>query len=310
MNGNSPPSHPVAAGIAYMCSGVAFLVALDVAARWLMQTYALTQLIFLRSVISMSVLLLYAAGTNQIAALRTHLPGWHLLRSLLMAGSMLTFFHALRFIPLADIMVFVFSAPLIVTALSRPVLGERVGRLRWAAVVAGFIGVLVVFRPGTGAVHPAAIYAVAGAAFYACLGLTARKLGGTESTLSLSLYVFAAPLLMTGVACIPVWQTPGAVDWLLFFLCGAFGALGIVFISAAYRRTAAAVVAPFEYTALIWGASAGYVIWDEVPDAYAWVGAAFITASGLFIVYRETLARSRRDALECVGAGGVAAGRH
>ncbi len=274
-----------------MCCGVLFLVALDVTARWLLERYSLTQFVFLRCVFSVALLLLYASGSGRLGALRTQRVGWHAFRSALMAGSMLSFFHALRFIPLADIMIFAFAAPLIVTALSRPMLGEVVGPRRWAAVIIGFAGVLVVLRPGFGAVHPAAIYAVIGAAFYAGLGLTARKLSTTESTMSLSLYVFAAPLAIAGALCVPGWQSPGGLDWLMFLVCGAFGSLGIVFINAAYQRAPVAMIVPFEYTALIWAAGAGFVFWGEVPDGFAWLGAAIITASGLFILHRETRAR-------------------
>ena len=92
------------------------------------------------------------------------------------------------------------------------------------------------------------------------------------------------------------WQPPGVVDWALFFACGVFGGLGIVFINAAYQRAPVAVIVPFEYTALLWAAAAGYVVWAEVPDRYTWLGGAIIVASGLFILWRETLAPPRTDA--------------
>ncbi|MFW2405496.1 MAG: DMT family transporter [Gammaproteobacteria bacterium] len=285
---SSMPAGSVGRGIAYMCLAVFFLVGLDVTARWLMQKYSLAQLIFVRSVISVALLIGFTAVRGQLADLRTRRIGWHVFRSLLMVGSMFSFFHALRFVPLADIVIYAFAAPLIVTALSRPILGEAVGPLRWAAVVAGFVGVLVVLRPGFGAAHPAAIYAVIGAAFYAGLALTARKLANTETTLSLSINLFAAPLVVAGVLCVPGWQWPDAFDWFMFAVCGVFGGLGIVLINAAYQRAPVAVIVPFEYTALIWAAAAGYVFWNEIPDIYAWCGAAIITSSGLFILYRET----------------------
>ena len=160
-------------------------------------------------------------------------------------------------------------------------------------MIVGFLGVLIVLRPGTGSVHPAAVYAVVAAVFYAVLSLTARKLATSESTLSLSLYLFAAPIVVAGILCVPGWQTPSPFDWLMFMVCGALGGLGIVFVTAAYQRAPVAVIVPFEYTALIWAATAGFVIWGEVPDVYTWVGAVVIIGSGLFILYRETLARPR-----------------
>lgn len=320
-------SRSISAGIVFMCLGIFLLISLDVTARWLLEIYSLPQLIFLRSVFSVALMFVFAASRRQMGKLRTNRIGWHVLRSLLMAGSMLTFFHALRFIPLADIAIFVFAAPLIVTALSQPFLGEKVGPQRWGAVIAGFVGVLIVLRPGSGSVHPAAIYALIGATFYAGLALTSRKLAGSESTLSLSLYIFAVPMLITGFACIPGWQNPTPVDWSLFFLCGLLGGLGIACVNAAYQRAPVAVVAPFEYTALIWAAAAGFVFWDEIPSAYAWAGAAIITTSGLFILYRETRSAPRSetagldfpvqevsgvasDAVKCAGRRQSAAGSH
>lgn len=292
---NSTRSHAVGAGIAYMCIGVFLLVALDVAARWLLERYSLMQLVFLRSTFSAALILAIALSRGQFAQLHTRRFGWHIVRSILMTGSMLAFFHALRFIPLADIIIFAFASPLLVTALSSPVLGEPVGPWRWGAVIVGFVGVLVVLRPGTGSVHPAAIYALFGVACYAGLGLTARKLSDTETTLSLSLYAFGVPWLVAGFMGTASWVSPGAVDWLVFIACGVFGGLGIVFISAAYQRAPVAIIVPFEYTALIWAVAAGFVFWGEIPDIYAWLGAAIITASGLFILYRETLAPPLSD---------------
>jgi len=97
-----------------------------------------------------------------------------------------------------------------------------------------------------------------------------------------------APMLVASVLCVPVWQAPGALDLLLFVVCGVFGALGIVFVNAAYQRAPVAVIVPFEYTALFWAAAAGFAIWGERPDLYAWLGGAVIISSGLFILYRET----------------------
>jgi len=308
-------------GITYMCVGVFFLVALDVAARWLLERYSLLQLVFLRSTFSAALILIIVVSRGQLAELRTRRFGWHVIRSVLMAGSMFSFFHALRFIPLADIMIFAFASPLLVTALSRPFLGEAVGPRRWAAVVVGFVGVLIVLRPGTGTVHPAAIYALIGVGFYAALGLTARKLSVTETTWSLSLYTFAVPWALAGFMGMGSWQAPGVVDWLMFATCGVFGGLGIVFVNAAYQRAPVAIIVPFEYTALVWAVAAGFIFWGEIPDRYAWLGAAVITVSGLYILYRETLAPPLPDAArpnfplqEAVGAPpeepGGGSGRH
>lgn len=271
-----------------MCLGCFCMVALDVSVRFLLERYSLLQVVLLRCTFSAVLILVIAAARGELGKLGTRRPGWHAARSVLMAGSVLSFFYALRYLPLADIIIFAFAAPLIVTALSRPFLGEVVGPWRWGAVLAGFLGVLIVLRPGTGTVHPAAFVAVFGAVMYAGLSLTARKLAPTENSLSLSLYVFVVPWLIAAVGVPATWRAPDAVDWVVFVLCGAFGGIAFVFINAAYQRAAVAIVVPFEYTALIWAGLAGYLFWGEVPDAITWLGAVIITGAGLFILYRET----------------------
>lgn len=285
----------ITAGITFMCLGVISMVALDVTARWLMETYSLPQLVLLRSSFSAIMIFGFVAARRQLSSLRSERPGWLFFRSALMAGSMFAFFHALRFIPLADVVIIAFAAPIIVTALSRPLLGETVGAWRWTAVIVGFCGVLVVLRPGSGLMQPAALIALAGSVMYAGLSLTARKLSSTESTAALSLYAFAVPVLVGAIAGHSEWLTPEPLDWALFALCGLFGGLAIAFINAAYQRAAAAVVVPFEYTGLIWAAAAGFFIWDEIPELNALFGAAIIISSGLVILFRETRILQRRQ---------------
>ena len=286
----------VGPGIALMCAGVMSMVGLDVTAKLLLEDYGLSQLVLLRCGFSVLIIGWYAiVSGGGVAVMRTRRPVWHLLRSLLMAGSMFAFFYALPLVPLAMLLTIAFAAPLIVTALSRPFLGEAVGPWRWAAVLVGFAGVLIVLRPDTGFGGPAALVALVGAALYALLSLSARKLSMTESTVALSIYMFPAPMLIGAVGAWSQWRPPGLADWLLFALCGLFGGLAFVFMNAAYRRAPAAMLVPFEYTGLIWAASAGFVIWAEVPAPSTWLGASVIIASGLFILYRETMMR-RPDA--------------
>ena len=289
MSGGVDQRGSTASGIMFMLAGVVAIVALDTVAKWLLATYTLWQLVLLRSAFSIAVIFGYTVAQGRLDELRTERPGWHVLRSLLMAASTFAFFYGLKYLPLADILTLAFVAPLIVTALSRPMLGEHVGPWRWGAVVVGFCGVLAVLRPGSGLMHPAALVVLGGAATYALVSLTARKLRTTETTAALSLYMFGVPLLMGIAGAGPGWIAPDLVDWLLFALCGISGGLAFVFFNAAFRRAPAAVLVPFEYTGLIWAAAAGYTIWNEVPGANTWIGAAIIIASGLFILYRETL---------------------
>ena len=190
--------------------------------------------------------------------------------------------------PLVNALTLAFTATLIVTALSPSFLGEHVGWRRWTAVLIGFSGVLLILRPGAGLLSTASIAVLIAAFCYACLALTARHLGKTESTFSLSVYVIVGPLLTSGALSIDgAWQVPDALGWLLFVLAGACSVIAWIGIIGGYRRASPSLLAPFEYTALIGGAIAGYLIWDEVPDRWVVAGALIIIASGLFVVYRE-----------------------
>lgn len=282
----SQPS--VARGILLMCAAAAAMVGLDVCAKFLLERYGISQLVLLRCAFSVLFILAFALRHGGGRVLVTSRPVWHLMRSLLMAASMYAFFFALPRIPLATVLTIAFAAPIVVTALSRPVLGEAVGPWRWAAVLVGFAGVMVVLQPGRGIIEPAAWVALCGAVTYALLSLTARKLAGRESALALSLYLFPAPLLFASFGAWTNWLAPSPLDWLLFVAAGVFGGLAFILMNAAFRHADAAVLVPFDYTGLIWAGAAGYLIWQEVPDSNTFAGAAIIVASGLFILYRET----------------------
>ena len=187
-------------------------------------------------------------------------------------------------------------------------LGDRVGWRRWTAVITGFLGVLMILRPGTGAMTPAS-FAVLFAAFcYACLAISARRLAPTESTYSLSVYVVAGPMIISGLLSVggADWRMPDLWGWILFLLAGICSVLAWIGLVGAYRQAPPSVLAPFEYTALIAGAVAGYVIWGEVPDRWVVAGALVIIASGLFVVYRELGATSSMRYLRAVTASGSA----
>ena len=175
-----------------------------------------------------------------------------------------------------------------VTALSVPTLGEHVGWRRWTAVTIGFIGVLIILRPGSGELSLAAMAVLFAAFCYASLAITARKLAGTESSYALSVYAVVGPLLISAALVSKgSWRVPDTNGWILFLLAGSCSVVAWIGIIGGYRRAAPAMLAPFEYTALVGGALAGYLIWDEVPDRWVVIGAAIIIASGLFVVYRE-----------------------
>ena len=152
------------------------------------------------------------------------------------------------------------------------------------------------------------LFAVLFAAFcYACLAITARRLADTESTFSLSVYVVAGPMVISGLISFEgTWRTPDAIGWLLFFLAGACSVIAWIGIIGGYRRAPPSILAPFEYTALIAGAIAGYLIWNEVPDRWVVAGALVIIGSGIYVVYREVGGTASIRYLRAITASGSA----
>lgn len=283
-------SHDEAVGkaIGWLLLGITGGLGLDLCAKALLASYSLEQFVFLRSLAGLTIFLLLAKQFGGLRSLATARWKWHTFRTVLATGAMFGFFFGLSRMPLVNALTLGFTAPLMVTALAVPFLGEHVGWRRWSAVIVGFCGVLIILRPGAGLLSPAAVAVLIAAFCYACLAVTARHLGKTESSFSLSVYVIAGPMLISAVLSIDGnWVAPDAVGWVLFLLAGSCSVIAWIGIIGGYRRASPAILAPFEYLALIGGAVAGYLIWDEVPDRWVVVGAIVIIASGLFVVYRE-----------------------
>jgi len=278
----------VGAAVAWLLLGVAGGLGLDICAKALLATYSLNQFVFLRSVAGLTIFMLLARQFGGMRSLATRQWKWHLLRTALACGAMFGFFYALARMPLVNALTLAFTAPLIVTALTPYFLGEHVGWRRWTAVLVGFGGVLLILRPGAGLLSAASFAVLIAAVCYACLALTSRHLGKSETTFSLSVYVIAGPLLISAALSIDgEWLAPDTFSWFLFFAAGACSVIAWVGIVNAYRRASPSLLAPLEYAGLIGGAVAGYLIWDEIPDRWVVAGALIIIASGLFVVYRE-----------------------
>ena len=275
-------------GISYMLFAVFLMVCLDVVAKILLKNYHVMQVTFLRSGIS----LLIIGGAGYLArgkdGFKTQYWKWHILRTVLMTISSITFFVALSLIPLVNCMVIVFISPIIMTALSGPFLGEVVGKWRWSAVLIGFVGILLILQPTAGFIDLGTIYAFIAVVTYALFSLTSRKLANKETTYNLSFYMFIGPALVGGVGSSISWVTPTAEAWILFIACGVLGGAGFIFFNLAYQKAEASLLASFEYTGLIWASIAGYYLFAETIDANIWLGASIIIIGGLIIVLRES----------------------
>ena len=279
-------------GIAMMCVGIGCLSINDAIAKTLGDTYHPLQILFLRNLIALPIAALIAFRLGGAGALISHRPGTHLVRGLLWIAAATLFFTSLTLLDLAEATTLVFAAPVFVTALSALVLKEKVGWKRWSAVLFGFLGVLVVVRPGAGTFQAASLLPIGTAIFYAVLMISARWVDARESVWTLMLYLVGAGALITAIASPFFWVAIRPEDIGLFLAIAFFGTIGVTFMTQAFRMAPAAVVAPFDYSALLWATLLGWVFWNEIPDLATYLGAAIIIASGIVIVLRESRAQS------------------
>ncbi len=279
--------------IGFAVGAMLALALMDAGLKSLAERYSPIEIVFMRSLVALPLVLIYVwarRGLGQIRARRkAALAGRGLLNFLVL----LLFIMALKRMPLADATAVAFAAPFLVTAFSVPLLGERVGIHRWGAVLIGLFGVLIIVRPGPGLVSSGAPFALAAAFFYALSMISSRALSRTESNNAIVVYNLAGMLVIAGVAMPFLWVTPRLEDWPLFAFIGATGAAGQLLVTQAYRLAPAALVAPFDYTALIWAVGLGYIFWGDLPGVRVVSGIVVVVASGLYILHRET--RRRRD---------------
>ena len=293
-------------GILCLVGAVALLSASDSIIKWLSPSYALHEIMLLRAVVALAVTAIIIKLEGGIRILRTRRPGLHLLRGLLLAIANMFFFLGLASMPFAEAVALFFIAPLIMSAMSLPILGERVGLDRWVAVLVGLIGVIVMLRPGFGTVSVVGVLPLLAAFAYACMQMLTRRLGITDSAATLSFYIqvtFLVVCAMIGVSIgdgrfsggtnatfeflLRAWTWPSQSDLILIALCGLLVALGGYLLSQAYRITEVAVVAPFEYVALPFAMFWGYQLWGDWPDKVTFIGSALIVGGGLIVLYRE-----------------------
>lgn len=253
------------------------------------------QIAFLRNVFALAFLLPWLQRVG-LAALRTRRPGLHVGRAVLGLAAMITWFTALSLLPLAEAVALNFTVPLFATAGAALVLGEVVRRRRWTATVLGFLGVLVILRPGAEALAPAAALPVLAALLMAASALAVKSLSRTDNATAM---VVIMHLLLTPLSLVPamfVWRWPSWGTLALMVLLGLVATLAHLALTRAYTKADASAVMPFHYAQLPLVALLGYLLFGEVPDPWTWAGAAVIAGSAVYIARREAqLARERRS---------------
>lgn len=278
----------VGLGLAYGAAGMLLIAIMDTIVKWLSGNYPVSEILVFRNFFGLLPLLVVLAFTGDRQSLRSPQPFLMCLRAFFALGAGFLFFAALRHIPLADAFALAFTSPLFITALSVPLLGERVGFHRWSAVILGFAGTLLILRPTGQSFEPAALLVIGAAFCYAMVMLLTRKLAPRNSTLSMMIWTAVISLaILAGIAPFE-WVTPSLPDFLLLSAVGLIGSAGMFLVGQGYRYAPAAVIAPLDYTVLLWGVLFGWLLWQELPDHYVWTGAAVVAASGIYIVQRET----------------------
>jgi drug/metabolite transporter (DMT)-like permease len=281
-------------GIWLMIVGSAVLVTNDAVTKFLTEGFPIWQVLTLRHIAAVFVILLYAKYVTGWDALKVgHWPS-QILRGFTFIGTTVLVTISLSLLPLATFTAIVFSGPFFVAALSVPLLGESVGWRRWVAIGVGFIGVLIIVRPGSQAFEVALLIPVVTAVFSALRDIVTRKISVTETSLGIlfwsTLIVIAASLLAAPWGWNPVdWVNAG---W--FVLCGVLNASAHFLIIEALRYGAAATVSPFRYSALLWSIIFGFLIWGHLPSIWVYAGGAFIIASGVYMIQRESKLKAEK----------------
>lgn len=299
-------------GILCVVAGVSVFSVQDAIIKGMSGAYPVHEIVFVRSAVGAPLLIALVAATAGLRALTTGRPGLHLLRGLLLFISYTFYYMALAAMPIAEMVSIYFTVPLFVAALSMPLLGERVGPRRWAAIAVGFLGVLFILRPGGGVADPAALLALAAAFAYAVSALLSRRLGATDGGAAMALSAMLIYFVASGVSglslahlapavdghaslrfLLAAWSWPAGPDLLLMAACGVIAGIGMFFLAQGYRLAEANAAAPFEYVALPWGVLWGWVFFGALPAATTVIGAAIIVGCGFYVFHRERQAARR-----------------
>ncbi|MEZ5668203.1 MAG: DMT family transporter [Alphaproteobacteria bacterium] len=274
-------------GIAYMACCFLVFSTIDTMSKYLVQELPVLQVAWTRQLgllLGVMPLLLLRGRT----LLQTTRPLLQCVRGLLTIGSSVLFIFAIRFVPLADALAVSFIAPLVVTILGATLLGETVGIRRWTAVAVGFVGAIIVVRPGMGVVHPAALLVLVAASMFAGRQVITRLLGDRDGNMTTMAYTAIAGVVALSLPLPFVWQTPSSALAIgLLAAIAALGAVGEYLAIKALEVAEAVVVAPTQYTLLIWGTVYGYAVFGDLPDGWTVAGAAIIVASTAYTFYRE-----------------------
>lgn len=296
-------------GVALLSAGLLIFSFQDVIVRLLSGSYPVHELVFVRGIMAIWLIAGYTYWRFGWGGFSMTRPGLVLLRGLMGVSSYTCYYMALTSLTLADTVTINFSSPIFIAALAVPILGEKLGWRRWIAILVGFAGVIVVVGPSGNILNPAAFFAVAAAATYSGMTLITRVLGGGMSSGGIAFYMMLVFVIVSAVSGLVLgdgalfhddvhpsmafllrpWLMPSPADFGLIAITALIASAGFILMVTAYATTQTSVVAPFEYTGVVWGVAAGWVFFGEVPGAWTYLGTALIVGGGLYILYREAI---------------------
>ncbi len=267
---------------------------MDASVKWLGAFYPTAQIMFFRcavALIPVAVIILMRGGPG---ILRTSHKGLHLLRSVMGIGAMAFAFYAFSLMPLAEAVSILHTAPLFMTALSVILLREKVGLRRWTAIIIGFVGMLIVVRPGADMLASGSLYMLTAAFLIGCTTIIIRHLGKIDDPVCITFYFTVTGVLVSSVGIfIQGWQQPPLADLFLLLLVGLFGGMAQYLMTLSYQHLAVGILAPLKYLTIVFGGSIAYLVWAEVPDLKSIFGIGIIVASGLYTLHRELIRGAR-----------------
>ena len=285
------------AGIACMVAGSALLTLNDGTVKWLSAEYPIGEIMALRGLFVFLPIALIARRRGGLRALEIRNLGAQGARAALTMLSTVFYLTALAVMPIADTVAITFAGPLFLTLLAGPLLGEKVGWRRWSAVIIGFIGVVVMVRPGSEALPLVALLPVGAALMGALRDIITRRITSDLATAESSVAILCFTTLVVilgGLLTLPFgWRLPTLIDLGLMALSGLLIGAAHYLLIEAFRYAEAGLIAPFKYLSIVWAVIFGYLAWGDIPDRWIVIGAGLVIASGLYIFHRETLSHTR-----------------
>ncbi len=290
---SAPQQDNTALGITFVLSAMFIFATQDAITKHLAGTYSAPQILWVRFAFYTVFALAYSARKKPLRyCMRSAVPWLQVARSLLIVGEIAVFIAAVRFLNLADIHALFATFPLIVTAIAAIFLSEKVGIRRWAAVFAGFVGVLIIIRPGFEEIKPGTLLALLTALLFAIYNIMTRMVALHDDSETTTVY-----MAVVGVACLSVlapiyWIPPTGTDWMWLFCLSCTAAAGHFLLIKALEYAPASTLQPFNYTLLVFATVIGFLVFGTFPDFWTIVGASIVVASGLYTIYRERIRRA------------------